>query len=361
MARPRTPSKNRIYHPLYSVAYLERRYDRYYVVLKGKRTNTELDWKPENKAQALKILEELVLKYLNPQTAPTVQVIKTVEDALQKWVALQKQRVEKDTMRKTRNAFNTLLPDVAFDLNDVESVRDELLKNLASASSLAPNTKHKYLKTVKQFFAFCVEEGYCERNPIKKTMFPKQAPVQRDAFTHDEMAAILRYFTEKATKKDKKLFILLLRFLAWTGVRISEALSIEWQDVNEKRILIRHGKGGSQREIPIAPFPELQNVIDDLADFQGARGGKLFYWKAYAKLELWLRNGLRELEIPGEGRNFHAIRKMFENRMLNEMKLPAHIVAQIIGHSVAVQQKYYLKALSVAEMEKTIENFTKKT
>lgn len=356
MARPRK-TEGRITHPLYSIAYLEHRRGRYYVVLKGKRTNTGLTWKPENKQLALKILEKVVHEYLNPKPQEKEQSVITVADALKKWVQIQRTRVEKDTIRKIRNAFNMLLPEIHFRLDDTDSIRVELLKNLANYEA-SPNTKHKYLAWIKQFFAFCVEEEYCERNPVKKAMFPRQTPVNREAFTQDEMTAIVVYFTNKSQTRDKKFFVLLLRFLAWTGVRISEALSIDWEDISETHIFIRHGKGGYQREIPIAPFPELRTVLDELAALQGSRTGLLFYWKAYAKLELWLRRGLEDLEIKGEGRNFHSIRKMFENMLLNEMKLPAHIAAQIMGHTVAIQQKHYLKALSVEELTKTIESFS---
>jgi integrase len=300
-----------------------------------------------------------VQEHLNPVPLEQSQIVQTIEDGLTKWVAIQKTRIKKDSLRKIKDAFVALLPVSTYNLKDTHAIRAEILKNLAEYSG-SNNTKHKYLAWIRQFFAFCIEEEYCELNPVKKSMFPKQTPVNREAFSQAEMAAILEYFTIRAKTPDKHLFVLLLRFLMLTGVRIAEALSIEWQDVNESRIFVRHGKGGYQREIPLAPFPELRAVLQDLQKFNSVQtvpSGKLFYWKAYAKLELWLRKGLREMNIRGEGRNFHSIRKMFENKMLNEMKLPAHIVAQIIGHTVAVQQKHYLKALSLTELTETMANF----
>lgn len=356
MARPRTPNKNRIYHPLYSVAYLERRYDRYYVVLKGKRTNTELDWKPENKTLALKILERIVLEYLNPTPEEDKQLkIQTIADALQLWAKIQKQRNKEDTYRKIRNAFNNLMPETGLLLSDTEAIRTTVLERL-QVVPLVNNTKHKQLSWLRQFFSFCVEEGYCVRNPITKSLFPKQTPIDRDAFSDEEIEMIVAHF-EAEQNGDRRQLILLVRFLQWSGMRINEALTIQWSDISEKRILIREGKGDRQREIPLSPFPELQKTIAALRVLN-ADSPKLFTWTTYAKLQYRMRMAIEHLGIEGKGRNFHCLRKWFENYLLNQMRMPAHITAQILGHTVAIQQKHYLKILNVNEMEETISNYT---
>ena len=146
--------------------------------------------------------------------------------------------------------------------------------------------------------------------------------------------------------------------MRWSGVRINEALTIYWSDVNDKRILIRQGKGDTQREIPLAPFPALRETLKALETLRGGKEGKLFTWTAYAILQLWLRDALVELGIPAGGRSFHSIRKWFENHLLNQMMLPAHITAQILGHTVAIQQKHYLKKLNADELEQTIQNYS---
>ncbi len=356
MARPRTPSKNRIYHPLYSVAYLERRYDRYYVVLKGKRTNTEIDWKPENKPLALKALERIVLEYLNPTPKEEKQLkIHTIADALELWAKIQKQRNKEDTYRKIRNAFNNLMPETGLLLSDTEAIRTTVLERLQIVP-LVNNTKHKQLSWLRQFFSFCVDEGYCLRNPITKALFPKQTAIERDAFSDEEIEMLIRYF-EAEKNGDRRQLVLLVRFLQWSGVRINEALTIHWADINEKRILIREGKGDRQREIPLSPFPELQKTIAALRVLN-ADSKKLFTWTTYAKLQYRMRVAAAELKIEGKGRNFHCLRKWFENHLLNQMRMPAHIAAQILGHTVAIQQKHYLKNLSANELEQTIANYT---
>jgi integrase len=246
MARPRIPNKNRLYHPLYSVAYLERRYERYYVVLKGRRTNTELDWKPENKALALKILERIVLEHLNPapkQVEETITVI-TIADALEIWSQIQKQRTKQDSLRKIRNAFTNILPNTSLRLAETERIRTTVMENM-NRLTVMNNTKHKQLSWIRQFFGFCVDEGYCERNPITKAMFPKQTRIDRDAFTDAEMDAIVQHF--KAGKGGERAqFVLLLEFIRWSGVHINEALTIQWSDINEKRVFVREGKGGGR-------------------------------------------------------------------------------------------------------------------
>jgi site-specific recombinase XerD len=128
---------------------------------------------------------------LNPTPKEALQETKvlTIADALELWAGIQRQRTKEDTIRKIKNAFKNLMPDTNMLLADTEGIRALVIQRLGVVS-LVNNTKHKQLSWVRQFFGFCVAEGYCERNPITKAMFPKQTKIERDAFTDTELDTI---------------------------------------------------------------------------------------------------------------------------------------------------------------------------
>lgn len=120
----------------------------------------------------------------------------------------------------------------------------------------------------------------------------------------------------------------------------------------KKRYLI-HGKGNRDRPFPINAFPEIFTVLEELKQFKDTNNGKLFKWNSYAKLEKWIRDAVSELGIENKG-NFHAIRKMRENQLIQDEDLDLNIVAEILGHIKRVQVKHYLDVLGAKKLTEII-------
>jgi integrase/recombinase XerD len=69
-------------------------------------------------------------------------------------------------------------------------------------------------------------------------------------FSQSDISRLLTW--KPKTDCERRLRVLLL-LLADTGVRISEALSLHWQDVDwDSTLLLIHGKGGKERRIPFS-------------------------------------------------------------------------------------------------------------
>jgi integrase/recombinase XerD len=82
---------------------------------------------------------------------------------------------------------------------------------------------------------------------IKKLKEPQRIP---QVFSKDDIHKIAAY---KPTLDGQHRLQVLLLLLADTGVRISEALGLEWQDVDFDNLLITViGKGDKQRRIPFS-------------------------------------------------------------------------------------------------------------
>jgi site-specific recombinase XerD len=145
---------------------------------------------------------------------------------------------------------------------------------------------------LKCFFRFLVEEERIVRDPALPLQTPKKREVLPDTLTMSELERLLaqpardelweRHFPGKP-ERDR----LLLALMAYAGLRRSELLGLEWDDIDLSRRLlrVRRAKGGRQRTIPIHPalaplFAEYHATrvpVTDQAVFVGVQGNRLHY------------------------------------------------------------------------------------
>ncbi len=137
---------------------------------------------------------------------------------------------------------------------------------------------------------FCVENEYIERDPASVLRSPKQPETLPDIIDRTELAQLLvipsregvwkRVHPGKA-QRDR----LLLALFAYGGLRHSELLGLDWDDIDLQRRLVRvrHAKGGRQRSVPIHPglialfldYHATRTPLGDPAVFVGVLGRRL--------------------------------------------------------------------------------------
>lgn len=345
MARPRS-RKQRWDHPLYNIGFCINRKGIVYTELNGNRLTTNLKWHLNNKETALAILEKRVLEYLNPVEEQKPEEKRSAFQLIKEFSKVHFPNVSITTQRKFKQSCAHFLKK-DFLLDDFENIKNHIHDNIQK-SKLHQNTKQKLLQALRQIFNYGIEEGYLVRNPVKKNIIPKPVKPEYVIFTLSEVNKLIEYFE----KDGKKEFALFIKFLAVTAVRVNEAIQVHWSDIDEEKILI-HGKGNRDRPFPINAFPEINPVLQDLEKFKEKNNGKLFRWNSYAKLEKWIRDSLKEMKIDNAG-NFHAIRKMRENQLIQDEDLDLNIVAEILGHTKRVQEKHYLEVLGAKKLTEII-------
>lgn len=109
------------------------------------------------------------------------------------------------------------------------------------------NTWHKkykqyaYLrKTTAQIFKFGVAMELCSNNPMSKTLLPRKIEEEQPIkfYTKDQLTIFLRNTKDRNSSKLYTFF----RLLAFTGMRKSEALSLQWKDIDYFNKTIDIGK-----------------------------------------------------------------------------------------------------------------------
>jgi integrase/recombinase XerC len=115
-----------------------------------------------------------------------------------------------------------------------------------------PNTVNRRLKAVKAWLRWAVDEGLAPRLPD----FPKDAPQGRkapQALERAEQNRLLRELEKEGDARDRAL----VRLMLSCGLRLSEACGLRTEDVSldgkRAAVVVRSGKGGKWREIPLPP------------------------------------------------------------------------------------------------------------
>jgi len=151
-------------------------------------------------------------------------------------------------------------------IGDLALVRPpDLRRFLASEAERRPalGSQARTVAALKGFFRFLVENEYMERDPTLVLRTPKKREALPDVLDGRELARLLA-----ATERDdvwQKQHVgkrerdrLLLALFAYAGLRRSELLGLDWDDVDlERRLLrVRKVKGRRQRVVPIHPALE---------------------------------------------------------------------------------------------------------
>lgn len=178
-------------------------------------------------------------------------------------------------------------------VSDLVSVRAPQLRAFLADEATrrpAPSSQARTVAALKCFFRFCVENEYLAHNPALVLRTPKKREALPDVLDLAELRRLLaaverddvweRHF-EGRRERDR----LLLALFAYAGLRRSELLGLDWDDVDLQRRLIRvrHAKGGRQRVVPLHPallhpfvdYLATRTPLDDPALFTGVQGSRL--------------------------------------------------------------------------------------
>ena len=101
-------------------------------------------------------------------------------------------------------------------------------------------------KTTAQIFKFGVAMEVCKDNPMSKTLLPRKIEEEQPLkfYTKDQLQLFLQNTKENNSVKLYTFF----RLLAYTGMRKSEALALQWEDIDYFNKTVTIGKTIAQDE-----------------------------------------------------------------------------------------------------------------
>lgn len=231
----------------------------------------------------------------------------------------------------------------------------DYLEHLRSGDAERPpygsSSVARMLVSLRAFHRFLVREGGASSDPTAKIGSPKRPRSIPKAIPFSDVERLLELpSSDHLGRRDRAI----LEVLYGAGMRISELVNLDVDDVDldEGSVLIRSGKGGKSRRVPVgraaraAVGDYLTTVRPGLAGksmgganalFLNARGGRLSRqgcWKIlrrYAEVA-----GLEDRVSP------HTLRHSFATHML-DAGADIRVVQDLLGHaSLATTQVYTL-------------------
>lgn len=195
------------------------------------------------------------------------------------------------------------------------------------------------LSSLKSFFKYLVEENRITENPVETLETPKIWRKLPHTLTLNEVEALLNQpnLETPLGQRDKAM----LEVLYATGVRVSELISLELNDLNlEVGYLRSYGKGGKERVIPLGEVAQfylkvyLEQSRPSLVKNKSLSGlfisrrkmpmTRQAFWKILKQYAL-----KANISVPASP---HTLRHAFATHLL-ERGADLRSVQQMLGHS----------------------------
>ncbi|MDP3334431.1 MAG: tyrosine recombinase XerC [Methylococcaceae bacterium] len=202
---------------------------------------------------------------------------------------------------------------------------------------IASKSLQRELSAIRSFYNYQLKNGLVANNPAKPVRAPKQARRLPKTLDVDQINGLLDAGTDSVLEiRDLAMFELFYS----SGLRLSEltALNLTDVDLSDQTLIVRLGKGGKSRLLPIGSqaISALQKwlavrsnmaPVGEAAVFTSNRGSRLSQRSVEARLTLWCKKkGLDEHVYP------HMLRHSFASHLL-ESSQDLRAVQDLLGHS----------------------------
>jgi tyrosine recombinase XerC len=209
------------------------------------------------------------------------------------------------------------------------------------------STVARKLAAIRSFFQFCIRKGWLEDNQAKIVATPKQDKPVPSFLSEEEMEQFL-----DLPKTDRPLDLrdkATLELLYATGLRVSELVGINLEDMNfEERLIRVRGKGKKERLVPFGKIAEASLVsyirarplihkgqIDESALFVNYRGERITPRSVERIVDKYIRFSAQRRKISP-----HSLRHSFASHLLSR-GADLRVIQELLGHeSLATTQKY---------------------
>ena len=219
------------------------------------------------------------------------------------------------------------------------------------------STRARHLSSIKQFFKFCVEEGYLPTDPSSQLSGPKSPKPLPKTLTLEEVDALMKVAkTQGHTEFERARNKCLMEILYASGLRITELMSLPVAAARgrPKMILIK-GKGNKERLVPLSPsaiealdhWLKLRDEKEDLSLKEGLKRSR-FLFPSNSKngylTRNWFFNKIKswaiEAGVKSESVSPHTIRHAFATHLLSN-GADLRVIQTLLGHSDITTTEIY--------------------
>ena len=255
----------------------------------------------------------------------------------------------------------------------IDMTQQELEKYFVYLEKLghSQSTRARHLSSIKQFFKFCIDEGYLLTDPSSQLSGPKSPKPLPKTLTLEEVDALLEVATTHGkTKFEKARNRCLMELLYASGMRISELMSLPVASVRGKpQMILIKGKGSKERLVPLSP-PAI-GALDDWLKFRDDNEN-LSIKKGFQKSNFlfpsnstngyltrnWFFNKIKiwavEAGVKSERVSPHTIRHAFATHLLSN-GADLRVIQTLLGHSDISTTEIYTHIVN-DKLKSTLDN-----
>jgi len=260
--------------------------------------------------------------------------------------------IERGLSKNTIFAYRSDLTSLVSFLADNSLPLDkDAIKKFLSQQTNSSSTKDRQLSCLKTFFRYLQDEGIITEDPTSGLHSKNKVFRLPKSLTNEQVNKLIVSIPTDTLINIRDRF--LLELLYGTGIRISEAIAIDLDDLElaEGWIKIKYGKGAKQRVVPIGSLLEkslkeylvkarpefIKNKNRQLALLVSARGSRLSRQAAWLIVK---QAGIRA-NLPMD-LSPHALRHSFATHLLAG-GADIRVVQELLGHSVVTTTQIYTK------------------
>ncbi len=274
-------------------------------------------------------------------------------------------------LKNNKNASVHTLKNYKFDLykfleflnkpieeTEVYDIRAYIIR--LSKKGLSKSSISRKISSLRSFFSHLQRKGFIDSNPAESIPLPKKEKIMPKFLSIEEVERLLEVKSEKAS------FTLLrndaiLELLYATGLRISELVGLNIEDLNFNERLIKvRGKGKKERIVPFSEIAEekLKKYMKVRAKLALKDTTALFVNRFGKRLtQRYIQKMIKTYKIlAGIEKDFtpHSLRHSFATHLL-EKGADLRVIQELLGHSsLNTTQRY-----THLELKKIIEEYKK--
>ena len=235
-----------------------------------------------------------------------------------------------------------LLRQGIFDVSGIDSQSVRVYLSNIIGFGIAKSSAARKLSAVRGFIRWLSSREVLDYGVAAGLKGPKLPSSLPRALSFEETEKLLTEGPEngKHYQRDR----LILELLYGSGLRVSELIDLNWENIETDQRMIRvFGKGSKERLVPFGPG--VKKLLEDwkLLSKEGTKGPLFLSEKGAERLTVRTVHRLVQraaLRVGIYGVSPHTLRHCFATHLL-ERGAPLRVVQELLGHeSIAATQRY---------------------
>ncbi len=248
---------------------------------------------------------------------------------------------EKNLSKNTINNYLVDLRQFLIFFVNFESINQNIEKYISSLrkKNISNTTINRKISSIKNFLKFLHSEKIIK--DINLDIFESLNNIKKipKAISKDEINKIFNSLNN-SNHINKNIYIIILKLMYLSGLRISEALALKWSDLSKSNMTLNiYGKGSKERKSYLTRdfLDTLYSLKKDESFIFCIKGKKISVRSVNKFLDKAYKEGLIDYKISS-----HIFRHSFATSMLENEADIRHI-QKLLGHSSISTTEIYTK------------------